>query len=159
MECYRFHKVFTFVFSNLACLALMTTITWNGCASISFDNNCCQSLNGNWMWKVFIVMFHKTNDRHNQLICDKMSSCTIQACNWPNQKREKNIIVNENAWALTYLPRFPQAQAFCPIVLLAWWTQTHTHTWQTYKINYVTPNCLCGRIRGILVEVSRGVGG
>ena len=35
---------------------------------------------------------------------------------------------NENVWALTYLPRSPRAQSFCPIVLLAWWTQTHTHT-------------------------------
>ncbi len=37
-------------------------------------------------------------------------------------------ICNENAWVLTYLPRSPHAQSFCPIVLLAWWTQTHTHT-------------------------------
>ncbi len=38
------------------------------------------------------------------------------------------IRINENAWALTYLPRSPHAQSFCPTVLLAWWTQTHTHT-------------------------------
>ncbi len=38
-------------------------------------------------------------------------------------------IWNENAWALTYLPRSPHAQSFCPTVLLPWWTQTHTHTY------------------------------
>ena len=36
-------------------------------------------------------------------------------------------ILNENTWALTYLQCSPHAQSFCPIVLLPWWTQTHTH--------------------------------
>ena len=65
-------------------------------------------------------------------------------------------IKNENAWALTYLSRSPHAQSFCLIVLLPWWTQTHTRVHNKQIRLIMLPRLL---MWGILVQVSRGGGG
>ncbi len=89
-----------------------------------------------WFWKFkyyaneMILLEQEMNGSFRKL-CKMLSELSDES-DKNLQRFEKGWIRfnNENAWVLTYLPRSPHAKSFCPIVLLAWWTQTHTQVKQ-----------------------------